>query len=144
MCSLARMKIAALACLGLLANASCTNCLLTKGGYAWKQGQPKLDLGPVEQRVCFLTKVSGQFEGGGEQIRVWEDGVHWWLSGDSKQSGISAVAHCMRKDCFKAQGSARDVSPQFEQSALALPGGGVFGSAGECTEKAVDAYAGDA
>lgn len=32
-------------------------------------------------------KVSGHFEGGGEHVRVWEDGVRWWLGGGWPNQG---------------------------------------------------------
>jgi hypothetical protein len=51
-----------------------------------------------EEGVCFLTYVSGAFEGGGQQIEVIETGGMLALRSfsDLKNTGITAKARCIR------------------------------------------------
>lgn len=44
------------------------------------------DLGPSAGKVCFLTVVSGRFEGGGEAVQVYMSNGRWNLSAQSQQS----------------------------------------------------------
>ena len=50
--------------------------------YSWWQGNPRTQLIPANQGICFLTRVGGQFEGAGEEvyIDVNENG-YWYLYG---------------------------------------------------------------
>ena len=44
---------------------------------------------------CFLTRISGQFDGDREQVRVYIDGDRWYLHGQSAQNKhVEAEAHC--------------------------------------------------
>ena len=59
--------------------------------FHWEQGQSAVKLIKSTEGFCFLTKVTGRFEGGGEAVRLWinADG-YWYLGGDSHQQGVSA------------------------------------------------------
>ena len=62
--------------------------------YVWSQGQPPVQMIPTSQGVCFLTHVRGQFEGTGESVSVIRQNDHWYLTGESRQSGVQARANC--------------------------------------------------
>lgn len=73
--------------------------------YSWERGQPPSVLVPALSHVCFLTFVSGKFEGGGERIALYIDtgaagGPKWVLNGTSAQSELRANATCVRKSKF--------------------------------------------
>jgi hypothetical protein len=78
------------------ASARCVSVQSVSQEYAWKQGEPPLNLGPTLNRDCFLTAVAGDFEGRAESVRVYEDGKgSWFLHGASARSGVSARARCV-------------------------------------------------
>ena len=63
--------------------------------YYWQQGQGARRMIPAGDGVCFLTFVTGRFEGGGEQVRVNVNSEGYWiLSGASAQAGVAARAMC--------------------------------------------------
>jgi len=46
---------------------------------------------------CFLTRVTGKFEGGGEFVEVVRKADGWWhLRGKSHQVGVGGSAICMK------------------------------------------------
>ncbi len=63
--------------------------------YSWSQGQPAVPMGGTSGRVCFLTRVTGKFEGGGEVVNVFASGGSWYLGGQSLQAGVGASARCV-------------------------------------------------
>ncbi|MFH1209192.1 MAG: hypothetical protein V1663_00165 [archaeon] len=67
--------------------------------YTWTQGDAAVVMINANQGVCFLTSVSGKFEGGGETVKVYIDTTstpnRWFLSGSSNQQGVSAKARCL-------------------------------------------------
>jgi hypothetical protein len=65
------------------------------GEYAWSQGQYPTYMGSDTNRVCFLTHVAGEFEGGGEQVEAYRAGGSWWLGGTGYQAGVWAGARCV-------------------------------------------------
>lgn len=76
--------------------ASSTEALATSGPeYSWSQGQPVVLMGGTDGRVCFLTRVTGKFYGGGEAVYVFASGGSWYLGGQSQQSGVGAGARCV-------------------------------------------------
>jgi|GEM_PF-1810630 len=91
----AGIAFTAIAGLFLLALPGCTTS-------SWSQGQGARDLGPVTSRLCYLTRVSGHFEGGGEYVRVYQENGHWWLGGHSKQSGVGGKAVCVDRKLFSS------------------------------------------
>jgi hypothetical protein len=64
--------------------------------FYWHQSYPyHVPLGPVGDRVCFLTGVSGNFMGGGEWVHVYTANGSWYLGGNSVQTGVSGRARCV-------------------------------------------------
>ena len=50
-----------------------------------------------QQGLCFLTRISGKFEGGGEYVEVYigkDD--YWYLKGNSHQQDVAATAMCYK------------------------------------------------
>lgn len=68
--------------------------------HAVKQGQAPRYLGINEDEgFCFITGVTGKFEGGGEAIRVYVDRKgNWILEVRSRQRGVTGWARCVRFD----------------------------------------------
>lgn len=76
--------------------------------YSWVQGSGETILGPGagysgSTHTCFITKVRGNFRGGGEFVKTYittpvGGGVGTWrLTGGSQQSGVGAEAVCVEK-----------------------------------------------
>ena len=66
------------------------------GSYEWElgNGEPRQMI-RADSGFCFLTRVSGQFDGDREQVRVYVDGDFWFLHGQSAQNKhVEAEAHC--------------------------------------------------
>jgi len=72
-----------------------SNALVLSASFSWSQGQPAVDLGGEANRLCGLTRVAGQFRGGGETVRTSIESASWKLSGTSQQSGVAASASCL-------------------------------------------------
>ncbi len=53
------------------------------------------DLGPANDRFCFLTQLQGKFEGGGERIQIVADNGRLYFKGNSMQDGVGAQARCL-------------------------------------------------
>ena len=66
--------------------------------FQWSQGQGHVYMGSYDERFCFLTRVSGNFEGSGESVHVYYSSGNWYLGGTSSQSGVSASATCIPRD----------------------------------------------
>lgn len=104
---LARVATAAVMATPVLLNG-CLNFPV----HSWTQGQAAVDLGRIDQEFCFLTRVTGRFRGGGEQVRVYQKDGHWWLGGTSGQQGVGGNAVCLAQLLFTAgKGSTRLISP---------------------------------
>ncbi|HVY26643.1 MAG TPA: hypothetical protein VHB79_08815 [Polyangiaceae bacterium] len=55
---------------------------------------------------CFLQRVSGKFEGGGESVRVYQDAnKNWFLSGSSGNASMRATAACTGHTFFQSFGN---------------------------------------
>ncbi|AZZ96950.1 MULTISPECIES: hypothetical protein [Pseudoalteromonas] len=61
----------------------------------WKQGEGQVSLGSSRDRICFLSKVQGKFEGWGEAVWVKEVGATYYLGGKSNQDNVAAIATCV-------------------------------------------------
>jgi hypothetical protein len=46
--------------------------------------------------LCFLTMVSGKFEGAGEEVSVYVEDGRWRLGGWSRQKDVAAAARCVK------------------------------------------------
>ena len=64
--------------------------------FSWIQGvsKPTIDIGSAATQFCFLTSISGKFEGGGESIHLKVENGRWLLTGSSNQVGVEALARC--------------------------------------------------
>jgi len=86
------------------AGAYCRNRAKTVTGEAtWTKGSPTLNLNTAlnvdSGDSCFLTRVKGAFNGGGERVRVQLNGSTWELGGASGASGtLSASVRCVRDE----------------------------------------------
>lgn len=66
------------------------------GPYDWSRGQPKTRMGAYYQSFCFLSAVSGRFEGDKEYVEITRENDEWKLSGGSDQKGgLTASAYCV-------------------------------------------------
>lgn len=61
----------------------------------WNQGQGPIPLLSTGSGVCYLSRMSGKFEGGGERIKVENYYSFWQLGGNSNQGGVSGSAYCI-------------------------------------------------
>jgi len=82
---------------GALGMAS--QALAHTGEVYWTQGSPDIGLGPIKDRICFLTGIRGNFAGMAESVRVYRSGEDpdtdsWYLGGTSAQTGVAAWAAC--------------------------------------------------
>ena len=64
--------------------------------YRWRQGQGRVSMIGVEEGICYLTFVTGEFRGGGETVYVRHEGGTWYLGGTSQQQGVGGEAHCWK------------------------------------------------
>jgi hypothetical protein len=72
-------------------------------GYDWASGQQPTNLGPVNGRVCFLTRVSGSFNRATDWIGVYQSGGSWFLSGASEARNGSARARCIQVGSYSGE-----------------------------------------
>lgn len=85
---------------GVSASAYCIptvyNYSLLTAQFNWSQYGPTFDLGSG-YASCFLTGMTGKFQGAGEKVRVYSDFGEWYLEGTSNQEGVGASARCYKK-----------------------------------------------
>lgn len=81
---------------GIVAGARCVNTLYSNGPHHWSQEEvaPK-PIADANWWVCGLTRMTGAFEGDGEQVRVRSNGAWWELGGQSYQHGVATSAYCL-------------------------------------------------
>src|SRR5262245_33672497 len=83
------------------------------------KGNQKISL-KNDQHVCVLTRVSGEFAGGGESVVVALDKNTWSLKVASKsESGVAGGAYCFLKNHFMP-------APMEAMVAGAITGGSPF------------------
>jgi hypothetical protein len=87
---------------GVGARARCITVNSYSGEYAWAHGQPAVSMGTNKQRACFLTRVSGDFEGAGESAVISSSNGGWWLDGNSAHGGVWAGARCATVQSYSA------------------------------------------
>ncbi len=63
--------------------------------YKWNQGAEPLTMKPTNTHVCYLTRISGDFDGYREKVRITASGNNWVLWGDSAQKDVTATAKCV-------------------------------------------------
>jgi hypothetical protein len=57
--------------------------------YMWSAGKPSVEMIPLSQGICVLTRIGGAFYGGGEEIGIGVVGSEWRLAG---RAGMDPVA----------------------------------------------------
>jgi len=62
--------------------------------FSWYQGNYATAMGSASDRVCYLTRMRGHFEGDGEFVYTFTKGGSWYLSGSSMQLGVAASSRC--------------------------------------------------
>jgi hypothetical protein len=62
--------------------------------FAWHQSDPTPTSIPIEG-FCFLTGVTGDFDGGAEWVELYTSGTGWILRGDSSKTDLGAWARCV-------------------------------------------------
>jgi hypothetical protein len=77
------------------ARAACTVASGVTADVTWQQGQDPVILQDRATSACFLTRVAGNFQGGGENIELTGSQGVWQLGGTSSQEGVTASARCM-------------------------------------------------
>jgi Pro-kumamolisin, activation domain/Cellulose binding domain len=108
------------------AAAGCFDAPALSMEYSWFQGLPPSRMVTKAGNLCFLTSMTGDFEGGGESIRVLDDGEFWQLGGTSEQAGVAATARCVpERSSFVAQWAEF----QAPTALVSLPGAVCFLSA---------------
>ncbi len=72
--------------------------------HAWRKGQPSLRLIRAEEGFCFLTGVTGSFQGGGETlfVRIEQDG-DWHFGGHAGSYIVAGQCAVYRFDSFPAK-----------------------------------------
>jgi hypothetical protein len=49
----------------------------------------------TDQAICYFTKISGEFDGGGEYSRIYQNGTQWYLTSVAGGGEVKASARCM-------------------------------------------------
>lgn len=88
---------------GIGATARCIyvpNATYYTAEYTWTQGTAyPVSIMPATDTngawTCFLTRMTGKFQGSGEEVRVYQSGGYWYIFGKSAQSSVSASARCV-------------------------------------------------
>jgi len=75
--------------------AQTRNALILMGEFYWDQYRAATPMGPVGDRVCFLTGVKGKFEGPGESVHAYTNNGSWYLGGGSYQADVGGWARCV-------------------------------------------------
>jgi hypothetical protein len=52
-------------------------------------------LGTLSNQVCYLSGISGQFHGSGEEVRVFHDSAFWFVKASAASTGVWAEANCI-------------------------------------------------
>ena len=64
------------------------------GEYSWTVGSKPTQMTKTDRSVCFLTRISGWFNGKDEVVQITENNGYWMLSGDHTSAGTSK-ARCI-------------------------------------------------
>lgn len=85
---------------GVSASAYCIptvyNYTLLTAQFNWSEYGPDYNLGSG-YASCFLTGMTGKFQGGREKVRVYDNFGEWYFEGTSDQEGVGASARCYKK-----------------------------------------------
>ncbi len=80
---------------GLRGKVQCVSTTSFTDEQSWRQGEERVLLGSADGRACFLTRITGHFEGGGERLRVYIEDGNWYLHGQSQQLSVGGSARCI-------------------------------------------------
>ena len=96
------------------AQAVCFDELSTGPEFSWTQGQPTVVIGPSGGMACFLTGITGHFQGSGEVVQVSVDPSDnmWKLGGTSGETGVSATARCVPASGIEIFGQGQNNPPR--------------------------------
>ena len=61
----------------------------------WSHGDPVLRLLPAERGICFVSGIGGNFQGGGEAVRIYVDDGWWWVGGRTCQPSLWVEVTCV-------------------------------------------------
>lgn len=61
----------------------------------WSHGDAPLRLMPANKGFCYISGMGGNFEGGGEGVRIWIDDGTWWVGGYSCQPSLWVEVTCL-------------------------------------------------
>ena len=61
----------------------------------WSHGDSPIRLLPANRGFCYVSGMGGNFEGGGEGVRVWVDDGAWWVGGYSSQPSLWLEVTCL-------------------------------------------------
>jgi len=94
---------------GLTVKGGIRGQLWTSQDYEWNQGQGPTQMTRADHSACFLTYVSGYFNGKGESVEIKRNDPYWVLTGTSEQM-VAAPAGTMAEVRAKARciGAADD------------------------------------
>ncbi len=71
------------------------NAALTSATFSWNQNLGHVTvMWPVSEGMCFLTGMSGHYQGTGENIHIELDNGYWVLTGASQQQAVTGWATC--------------------------------------------------
>ncbi len=80
--------------------------------HTWQQGEPPVKLIRRDEGFCALTRVTGNFRGYGETVRVYiSDDGYWYLGGDSQQNDVTADCIVVRYQNPPHAGQKVDEAP---------------------------------
>lgn len=61
----------------------------------WSHGDSAIRLLPADKSFCYVSGIGGNFEGGGESVRIWVDDGTWWVGGYSCQPSLWVEVTCI-------------------------------------------------
>jgi hypothetical protein len=77
--------------------------------FAWTSRQAAVDMGPTQNRACFLTGVGGKFNAAGDNVSIQSQGGRWVLTGGTDPSVTNPFVEA-RAACLTASGVTAEVS----------------------------------
>jgi hypothetical protein len=123
------------------AAAGCVAASGVSDEFTWRSGQATVQMPSAATNTCFLTRVAGAFQGGGESVGLRQEAGTWNMRGDVLQDSILTSARCIAMSAHAASiGMALATpSPVLLDSQLngACPltfVGGDFGAEGDLVE----------
>lgn len=76
------------------------------GEYDWVAGrQLPVNMGTASGRVCFLTRVQGDFDSSADWVRVYVSGGSWFLFGSASKASGRAHARCIPVSSYSGEHS---------------------------------------